>query len=68
MIIGEGAGHGIWKMIEAERERWLAVKRAENTLREFLIHGLVGATADAMSSYLLCWFETRREATIVGWV
>ena len=53
-------------MIEAERERWLAVKREENTLREFLIHGLVGATADIVSSYLLCWFETRREATIVG--
>jgi len=55
-------------MIEAERERWLEVKREENVLREFLIHGLVGATADAMSSYLLCWFETRREAIVVGWV
>jgi len=29
-------------MIEAERERWLAVKREENTLREFLIVGESG--------------------------
>jgi len=55
-------------MIEAERERWLEVKREENTLREFLFHWVVGATANIVSSYLLCWFETRREATIVSWV
>jgi hypothetical protein len=36
IIVGEGAGHGIWKMIEGERERWLAIKREENTLRESL--------------------------------
>lgn len=35
LIIGEGASHGIWKMIEAERERWLEIKKEENTLREF---------------------------------
>ena len=35
--MGEGAGHGIWKMIEGERERWLEIKRQENVLRESLI-------------------------------
>jgi hypothetical protein len=36
VIVGEGAGHGIWKMIEGERERWLEIKRQENVLRESL--------------------------------
>ena len=34
--MGEGAGHGIWKMIEGERERWLEIQRQENVLRESL--------------------------------
>jgi len=34
VIVGEGAGHGIWKMIEGERERWAERQREENTLRE----------------------------------
>jgi hypothetical protein len=38
LIIGEGAGHGIWKMIEGERERWLEIKRNENVLREFMVY------------------------------
>jgi len=37
IIVGEGAGHGIWKMIEGERERWLEIKRQENVLRESLL-------------------------------
>ena len=36
VIVGQGAGHGIWKMIEGERERWVGIRRDENTLRELL--------------------------------
>lgn len=32
VTVGEGAGHGIWKMIEGERERWLEIQRQENVL------------------------------------
>jgi len=56
VIVGEGAGHGIWKMIEGERERWLEIKRQENVLREFWISfiymgggGLITATYSADS-------------------
>lgn len=36
MIVGEGAGHGLWKRIEGERERWVGIRQEENTLRESL--------------------------------
>jgi hypothetical protein len=38
IIVGEGAGHGIWKMIEGERERWLEIKRQETVLRGSYFH------------------------------
>jgi hypothetical protein len=67
IIVGEGAGHGIWKMIEGERERWLERKREENTLRESLFHLHLGFYHEkgADGSYLFRWIETGREEVAV---
>lgn len=36
LVVGEGAGHGVWKVIEGERARWEADRRRgeEEALRE----------------------------------
>jgi hypothetical protein len=34
IVVGEGAGHGVWKIIQGEMERWSNTRREENTLRE----------------------------------
>jgi hypothetical protein len=41
VIVGEGAGHSIWKIIEGEKESWVAKQREANTLREYLAPGVV---------------------------
>jgi hypothetical protein len=49
-------------MIEGERERWVGIKRDENTLRESF--GSVWGVA-LIGSELFCWFKTGREASAV---
>lgn len=33
-VVGEGAGHGLWKKVEAEKEGFKRRKEEEDTLRE----------------------------------
>jgi hypothetical protein len=37
LLVGEGAGHGVWKRIEGERGRWEETRRreGEEALREW---------------------------------
>lgn len=51
VIVGEGAGHGLWKAIEAERERWSQKQREENTLRAFEAFGAPRILADRVAVY-----------------
>jgi hypothetical protein len=47
LVIGEGAGHGVWKRIEGERSRWAEKRKEENVLRELSrVHGVMQAAAD----------------------
>lgn len=36
VVVGEGAGHAVWKRIEGERGRWAERRREEEILREFV--------------------------------